>query len=171
MPRVVPSDDDVRAAAKVVAAAGLSPGGLHAVVHAGASARGRVWEGLPETAAWVEERLRLPVLVNIGPVEADRGLGAGWPSSMRTVGPLEAGTLAGLLAGAAVYVGGDTGPTHVAAAVGTATVAVFGPESDVHLWGPRGRRVTTVTGDGSGDWPAAARVREAVQEWLAGSTA
>jgi lipopolysaccharide heptosyltransferase II len=38
-----------------------------------------------------------------------------------------------------VFVGGDTGPTHMAAAVGTPTVALFGP-SDPRLVAPRGER-------------------------------
>jgi ADP-heptose:LPS heptosyltransferase len=37
----------------------------------------------------------------------------------------------------AVFVGGDSGPTHIAAAAGTPTVSIFGP-SDPRLVGPRG---------------------------------
>ena len=37
-----------------------------------------------------------------------------------------------------VFVGGDSGPTHVAAAVGTPTVSIFGP-SDPRLVAPRGQ--------------------------------
>lgn len=45
--------------------------------------------------------------------------------------------LAGWLAGAQVYVGNDSGITHLAAAVGTPVVALFGP-TDPHVWEPRG---------------------------------
>ena len=44
---------------------------------------------------------------------------------------------------AALFVGNDTGPTHLAAATGTRTVAVFGP-TDEHRWGPMGDRVRIV---------------------------
>jgi ADP-heptose:LPS heptosyltransferase len=38
------------------------------------------------------------------------------------------------------YVGNDSGISHLAAAVGTPTVALFGP-TDPDVWGPRGRQV------------------------------
>jgi heptosyltransferase-3 len=53
------------------------------------------------------------------------------------------GELAGWLAGARVYIGNDSGITHLAAAVGTPTVALFGP-TDPRVWGPRGEQVRCV---------------------------
>lgn len=44
------------------------------------------------------------------------------------------------LAGARIYVGNDSGITHLAAAVGTPVVALFGP-TDPRVWAPRGARV------------------------------
>lgn len=44
------------------------------------------------------------------------------------------------LAGAALYVGNDSGITHLAAAVGTAVLALFGP-TDPAVWAPRGANV------------------------------
>lgn len=51
--------------------------------------------------------------------------------------------LACWLAAARLYVGNDSGITHLAAAVGTPTVAVFGP-TDACVWAPRGRHVTII---------------------------
>jgi heptosyltransferase III len=48
--------------------------------------------------------------------------------------------LACWLASARIYIGNDSGPTHLAAAVGTPVVALFGP-SDPTVWAPRGARV------------------------------
>jgi heptosyltransferase III len=45
------------------------------------------------------------------------------------------------LASASVYVGNDSGISHLAAAVGTPVVAMFGP-TDPAVWAPRGERVT-----------------------------
>ncbi len=42
------------------------------------------------------------------------------------------------LAGAAVAIGNDTGPTHLAAALGTPTIALFSADSDPALTRPRG---------------------------------
>lgn len=48
--------------------------------------------------------------------------------------------LACWLARARLYVGNDSGVTHLAAAVGTPVLALFGP-SDPDVWAPRGPRV------------------------------
>jgi heptosyltransferase-3 len=48
------------------------------------------------------------------------------------------------LASAAVYIGNDSGITHLAAAVGTPVVAIFGP-TDPAVWAPRGERVSVVS--------------------------
>jgi ADP-heptose:LPS heptosyltransferase len=41
------------------------------------------------------------------------------------------------LATAAVYIGNDSGSSHVAAACGVPTIAIFGP-TDPRVWAPRG---------------------------------
>jgi ADP-heptose:LPS heptosyltransferase len=48
-----------------------------------------------------------------------------------------------LLADARLYVGNDSGTSHVAAAVGAPTVAIFGPTRPAR-WAPRGPRVAVV---------------------------
>ena len=57
-----------------------------------------------------------------------------------------------LAARAALFVGADTGPTHLAAAAGTPTVALFGP-TDPERFGPVGPRVRVLR-DGSGAYNA-----------------
>ena len=51
--------------------------------------------------------------------------------------------LAGWLATAHAYIGNDSGITHLAAAVGTPVVALFGP-TDPRMWAPRGRDVSVI---------------------------
>ena len=51
--------------------------------------------------------------------------------------------LACWLAKARVYVGNDSGITHLAAAVGTPVLALFGP-TDPAVWAPRGPHVRVV---------------------------
>jgi hypothetical protein len=48
--------------------------------------------------------------------------------------------LARWLAGARLYIGNDSGITHLAAAVGIPTLALFGP-TDPNVWAPRGPHV------------------------------
>jgi len=57
--------------------------------------------------------------------------------------PATVGELAALLADGTAYIGNDGGPTHLAAALGLAVVAVFGP-SDPRRWQPVGPAVTVV---------------------------
>jgi heptosyltransferase III len=48
------------------------------------------------------------------------------------------------LAGAALHVGNDSGMTHLAAALGTPTVAIFGP-TDPRIWRPLGDHVQIIS--------------------------
>ena len=49
------------------------------------------------------------------------------------------------LASARIYIGNDSGITHLAAAVGVPVVAIFGP-SDPAVWAPRGERIRVLHG-------------------------
>jgi len=53
--------------------------------------------------------------------------------------------LASILAHCQAYLGNDSGVSHLAAAVGTPTVAIFGP-TDADVWAPRGASVRIVRG-------------------------
>jgi|Deesub1362A_J573_1020465.scaffolds.fasta_scaffold00140_63 ADP-heptose:LPS heptosyltransferase len=48
-----------------------------------------------------------------------------------------------ILKGGALYIGNDSGPTHLAAALGVPTLAIFGP-SDPLQWSPMGSAVTVL---------------------------
>lgn len=63
------------------------------------------------------------------------------------------------LAAARLYLGNDSGVSHLAAAVGCPTVAVFGP-TEPRVWAPRGARVKVLKGD---PWPHVAPVMDAVR--------
>jgi ADP-heptose:LPS heptosyltransferase len=52
-------------------------------------------------------------------------------------------SLADVIGRAGVYVGNDSGPTHLAAQLGVPTIALSGP-TDPRKWRPRGARVTTL---------------------------
>lgn len=51
--------------------------------------------------------------------------------------------LANWIAGARLYIGNDSGITHLAAAAGVTTIAIFGPTSP-GTWAPRGENVTVL---------------------------
>lgn len=108
------------------------------VVHPGSGGAGKCWplENFLELIDRLPQR-GINVLVLCGPVEADQQR---IPDRMRALQPPGLLELAGLLERADLFIGNDSGPGHIAAAVGTPTLALFGP-TDPHVWKPRGRRV------------------------------
>jgi len=111
-------------------ACAASRGGF-AVIHPFSGSRKKCWplERFEELARRLGERM--PVKWCAGP-EDDL------PGAMRFEDLYQ---LACWLASARIYIGNDSGPSHLAAAAGTPVVALFGP-SDPAVWAPRGPRVT-----------------------------
>ncbi|MEE2657008.1 MAG: glycosyltransferase family 9 protein [Candidatus Latescibacterota bacterium] len=78
------------------------------------------------------------VAVLLGPVEADRGIGSELAQRVPVFRPQSPLKLAARLASAKLFVGNDSGPGHVAAAVGTPVITLFGP-TQAPVWRPIGR--------------------------------
>jgi len=108
--------------------------GGHAVIHPFSGSARKRWplERFRELARRLEPRL--PVAWCAGPEDELAG-------AVRFDDLYELGCW---LAGASLYVGNDSGITHLAAAVGAPVVALFGP-SDPAIWAPRGERVRVVS--------------------------
>jgi heptosyltransferase-2/heptosyltransferase-3 len=68
---------------------------------------------------------------------------AGLPASAILAGKADIATLAAILDHASVYVGPDTGVSHIAAATGTPTVTIFGP-TNPRRYRPLGPDVTVL---------------------------
>ena len=100
----------------------LSPGG---------GWRSKCWppERFGQLSQLIRDSLGLRCVVNYGPGEDDLALAvrecSGGADPVPYNGPL--GPLMALLRNAAGIVGGDTGPLHLAIALGTPAVAIFGP--------------------------------------------
>jgi heptosyltransferase III len=75
-----------------------------------------------------------------GPAEEELPL----PHGDRLIRDAPLPSCAALLARCRAYVGNDSGITHLTAAVGCPTVAIFGP-SEPAIWAPRGERVRIVS--------------------------
>jgi ADP-heptose:LPS heptosyltransferase len=117
----------------------------YAVIHPAALMSTKRWS--PEGFAAVGSRLAangLKPVLTVGPGE--EGVVADTahhlPDSLILLG-LSIPRLAELIRGAALYVGNDSGPMHLAAAVGTPTVAAWG-SSDSTRWHPWGVAHTVV---------------------------
>ena len=111
-----------------------------AVIHPSPRWRYKRWtgDGWRELAAHLQRRVGR-VLITGAPSDAERGyldsLGLAGDRLLRLDGQLRLAETADLLRHAALYVGPDTATTHLAAACGTPTVALFGPTDPV-IWGP-----------------------------------
>jgi heptosyltransferase-3 len=111
-------------------------GGNYALIHAAPMFTYKEWtlEGWRTVAAGLTKR-GLSVVAIGGPGEAERRyLGEVW-RGVAAVHQMEWPEMMNLLASARVYVGPDTSVTHLAAAAGCRTVALFGP-TDPRVWGP-----------------------------------
>jgi ADP-heptose:LPS heptosyltransferase len=69
---------------------------------------------------------------------------AAWPNLVDGTGRLSLMELAGVLQQADVLIGADSGPAHLAAAVGTPVVALFSGTNSSRQWQPWGTQVTVV---------------------------
>lgn len=121
--------------------------GSHVVMHPGSGGRAKLW--LPERWAELAARLRpARIVLTAGPADDDTiraVLDADWADAPAVVRGQPITTLAGILGGAAMFFGCDSGVTHLAAALGVPTIAIFGP-TDPEVWGPRGARVQVLRG-------------------------
>ncbi|KUM35752.1 glycosyltransferase family 9 protein [Arthrobacter sp. EpRS71] len=117
----------------------LADGGQYIVVHPGSAASARAWPALHHAAA-VEllEAYGHRVVVTGGPGETSLTATVAGPSALNLGGGTNLRTLAAVLAGAAVVVTGNTGPAHLAAAVGTPVVCLFAPVVPAIRWAPYG---------------------------------
>lgn len=92
---------------------------------------------------WLQESAGLDVLVTCGPApreqERTRSILALCQTQPRSfIGTLSLRQLAALIAHARLFIGVDTAPMHMAAALGTPLVALFGPtdRTQWHPWSP-----------------------------------
>jgi len=114
-----------------------APAGDFAVIQPFSGSPRKNWplERFREIAAGLSGTLGMPVRWCAGPEEDLEG-------ALRIHNLYE---LAGMLRSARIYIGNDSGITHLAAASGAPVVAIFGP-TDPAVWAPRGDRVQVIQG-------------------------
>jgi heptosyltransferase III len=139
----------------------LTPAGPYAVIHAAPMFVYKRWtlEGWRMLAAALHER---GFAIAISGAASDRAyLDEVWRDAKvtRLDGKLTWPQLSALIGGARVYIGPDTAITHLAAATGAPTVALYGP-TDPRLWGPWPR------GGLDRPWQAAGTIQQRGNVWL-----
>ncbi len=129
----------------------LAAGG-YLLLHAGARWPSKYWpmENMIEFVRTAKARLNRPLLVTSGrdkfEVEFTRELLRRAPADYQEIGTLSVNQLGALLENAAAFVGVDSMPMHLAAALGKPGVALFGP-TDEATWGPWHSRLAVLRRD------------------------
>jgi ADP-heptose:LPS heptosyltransferase len=127
-----------RAAAQARAAA-LGAAAPRIVVHPGAHYPSQRWATVrfAEVIARLTERIGAACLVVAGPGEEElaEAIGAATPDALLT-GPLDVRGLMGMIAVADLFLGNNSGPLHIAAALGIPTLSLSGP-TDPRRFAPR----------------------------------
>lgn len=135
------------------------------VLHAGAGTIIKQWD--PARWATVADRIarqsaaRIVLTGSEAEIPLARAIaGHMTETALIMAGDTRIGTLAALLARSVLALGPDSGPLHLAAAVGTPTVALFGPADpdEFRPWGPPARHLVLVSDIGCRpcrilDWP------------------
>jgi heptosyltransferase-3 len=121
----------------------LEPRGF-VVMHPGAGWRFKCWtpEGYARVIEALQEKWHLPVVLTGAPAYHEWELAAAILKETRSapinlLAQLTLKELGALIAQARFFFGMDSAPMHLAAAVGTPAVALFGPSGDFN-WGPWG---------------------------------
>jgi ADP-heptose:LPS heptosyltransferase len=112
----------------------------------GSGAREKNWPvaSFRAVAEWWRRHTCGSVVVILGPVEEERGDYSALCAGAVVARNLDLGELSALLARSELYLGNDSGVSHLAAALSVVTAVLFGP-SNVARWSPQGKNVTILT--------------------------
>lgn len=119
------------------------------IVHPGARYRSKEWpaERWSMLIDRIQGDLGYPVVITGGNKEKEviRSITFRMKTPVRSLaGQTSVLELAALFRKAALFIGSDSGPMHIAAAVGTPVIALFGP-TDPLVWGPWGDGHTVIS--------------------------
>lgn len=145
-PWLMPDAVGIAEAHDHLAGLGIVPSSGYVVLHPGSGWPIKAWrpDRWGAVSRYVAERHGLPVIVTGGKAEealVATVVAASGGSAKGLAGSLSLGGLLGLLAGARLVAGIDSGPIQVAAATGVPVVALFGPADPAEFapWAPAGR--------------------------------
>ena len=143
----------------------LAPGYIVICPFAGGtwSGQDKTWPGFADFVANELPAFGRDIVICPGPGDEETIAQRDFPAATRLSG-VDLGSYAALLQGAALMISNDTGPGHMAAAVGTPLLSVLGP-SDAAQWGAWGPTVRFLQGPAG--WPGAPEVLAAVAAALA----
>ncbi len=137
--RVIPAPELEALVLKRLQGLGLKPGSRYAVIQPTSKFFTKEWtpEGFAEIADYLAREHAFQVVLSGGPGEEAklRSVAQRCEENILVCGGVSIGELLWILRGAKLFVGNDSGPTHLAAALGVPTVVLFG-SSDAEVWYP-----------------------------------
>jgi ADP-heptose:LPS heptosyltransferase len=122
------------------------------IIHPGSGSKKKVWplERFLDLIHYLQKHLRSRIIIVLGPAEGleiekhfeemEWNMGTNAPILAKGLSLLE---LASVMEGCRLFVGNDSGISHMAAALGLPTIAIFGP-TDPMVWAPRGEKVVVI---------------------------
>jgi heptosyltransferase-2 len=154
-PFIYVQDEDERWAGAVIKDMGIGAEEKFVVVHPGASCISKMWplENFAKIGDMLIEDLKIKVMINLAPEQ--KGLGEKVRDMMKNspiffCDPTTLGGLAALFKKAGLVISNDSGPVHIAAAVGTPVISIFGRNQkgvSPTRWRPLGDRVVAIHKD------------------------
>lgn len=137
--QVYPQEDARAAIAIRLKEKAIAAGAAYAVIHPGGKYFTKRWsiENFVELARWLKGKHGIEPVFSAGGSEAEiaNRLRQECGAEFSLMDSLDVRQLIALLAGARIFIGNDSGPTHLATAAGRPVVAIFGSSSSVH-WRP-----------------------------------
>ena len=165
------SPASVANAGKMLAESGVRPGFVMVCPFAGGLATAKKldkkWPGFPEFVRQAKASLGVDIVVCPGPTELEEARALYPDARLMTIADL--GDYAAVLQHAALVVANDTGPAHLAAAVGAPVISVLAP-TIVEQWAPWGPQVQVIKHPqpetGPSVWPTVDEVMAATRQRL-----
>ena len=146
-PHLQLTDTEYAAAHYFLNKAGFTSERMLIGIHPGGNWEYKLWDArnYAQVASTLAEKLNAAILLFAGPNERELQAQV---AEMMDVPPILVKTddlrhLAALISACSVYIGNDTGPMHIAVAVGTPVIALFG-STNHHRSGPYGEKHTVV---------------------------
>jgi len=155
LPFIYVQSEDEKRADEILGDLGINNGEKFAILHPGASCKSKMWpfKNFAKTGDMLIEDLRIKVMINLAPDQA--GLGEKVRATMKNkpvffCEPMTLGELAALFKKASLVISNDSGPVHVAAAVGTPVISIFGRNQlglNTVRWRPLGGKSAAIHKD------------------------
>jgi len=143
-------DKDRCCANDILTSSGIDKDSKYVVMHPTSRWLFKCWKSdrFAEVADYIYTRYGVSVVVTSAPIEKEITIAHDVTHQMKTKpvdlsGKLSLKQLAAVIQGAELFLGIDSAPMHIAQAVSTPVLVLFGP-SGVHNWGPRNPSDTVI---------------------------